>query len=73
MSRDEVASSKINIGGFLTIARAIAIRCRCPPDNDTPLSPIIVSYPSGNFLINSCAFAAIAASLMISSEIDSTP
>ena len=41
-------------------ARAIASRCRCPPDNDTPRSPTIVSYPSGISPINPSACAARA-------------
>lgn len=32
-SKADVASSNIRIVGFLTKARAIAIRCFCPPDN----------------------------------------
>mmetsp|Transcript_83665 Transcript_83665/g.167577 ORF Transcript_83665/g.167577 Transcript_83665/m.167577 type:complete len:99 (+) Transcript_83665:2134-2430(+) len=38
-----VASSKIRIEGSRTTARAIAIRCFCPPDNWTPFSPTSVS------------------------------
>ena len=34
-----VASSKINIGACRTKARAIAIRCRCPPESLVPCSP----------------------------------
>ena len=42
-SSDEVASSRIRIGESRRIARAIASRCRCPPDSRWPRSPIIVS------------------------------
>lgn len=57
-----VASSKIKIAGFLIKALAIAILCFCPPDMATPRSPTIVSYPLGKLLINSSAFADLAAS-----------
>mmetsp|Transcript_17814 Transcript_17814/g.44781 ORF Transcript_17814/g.44781 Transcript_17814/m.44781 type:complete len:157 (-) Transcript_17814:24-494(-) len=36
LSRAEVASSKRSTEGFLIIARAIATRCFCPPDNLPP-------------------------------------
>jgi hypothetical protein len=42
-SKEEVASSKIKIAGFFNNALAMAIRCLCPPDNFTPLSPTTVS------------------------------
>ena len=45
ISSEDVASSKIKIFGFLTNARAMAIRCRSPPDTLIPLSPIKVSKP----------------------------
>ena len=38
-----VASSKIKIGGSFSNARAIANRCRCPPDSVAPRSPTTVS------------------------------
>ena len=38
-SSDDVASSKINKTGSFKSALAIAIRCRCPPESFTPLSP----------------------------------
>ena len=41
-SSAEVASSRIRIGEFLSSARAIARRWRCPPDNRCPRSPIFV-------------------------------
>jgi len=42
-STDDVASSRIRIRGSASSARAIAIRCRCPPDSVRPRSPTIVS------------------------------
>ena len=38
-----VASSRIRIGGSFNSARAIARRCRWPPDRVAPRSPTIVS------------------------------
>ena len=43
VSRDEVASSRIRISGFLRIALAMLSRCRCPPESLLPRSPITVS------------------------------
>lgn len=44
-----------------TIARAIQIRCRCPPERRAPRSPISVSYRSGrsstNLEIKACSDA----------------
>ena len=57
-----MASSRIRIRGFFNNARAIAIRCRCPPERVTPLSPTAVWYPAGNEEMNACAFACFAAS-----------
>ena len=45
VSNAEVASSKIKIGAFFKIARAMAIRWRWPPDSKTPFSPTMVSNP----------------------------
>ena len=73
VSRCEVASSRIRIGEFFRIARAIASRCRCPPDSLTPRSPIMVSYPCGSFSIKSCASAAVAASVSRRRSIFSMP
>ena len=56
-----VASSKITIGAFLSIALAIAIRWRSPPESLAPASPAFVSYPSGNLAINSSHPACAAA------------
>ncbi len=46
-----VASSKISISGSLSMARATAILCLCPPDKLIPLSPTSVSYPLGSSAI----------------------
>ena len=43
------------------------IRCFCPPDNLTPLSPISVSHLSGKASINSVRLALFAASYISSS------
>ena len=39
--------------GSARMARAIATRCRCPPDSFTPRSPTIVSYLASNLSMNS--------------------
>ena len=44
MSRAEVASSNSRILGFLTMARAMAMRCFCPLDSCEPWAPTWVSY-----------------------------
>src|SRR5687767_7153083 len=61
ISSADVGSSRIRIGALLSNARAIAIRCRCPPENVAPRSPISVSYPFGRLRMNSSALAASAA------------
>jgi hypothetical protein len=38
----------MTIRGFVTSARATAMRWRCPPDKVAPRSPTIVSSPSGS-------------------------
>ena len=43
VSKCEVASSRIKMGALLRRARAIASRCRCPPDSLVPRSPMMVS------------------------------
>mmetsp|Transcript_30598 Transcript_30598/g.88917 ORF Transcript_30598/g.88917 Transcript_30598/m.88917 type:complete len:114 (-) Transcript_30598:646-987(-) len=48
LSRALVASSRTSTRGLATRARAIAIRCRCPPLSWVPWSPTYVSYPAGN-------------------------
>jgi len=67
VSSAEVASSKINMGGFFSNALEIANRCFCPPESLAPLSPINVSKPFRVFSINSSAFAALAAAWIASS------
>ena len=61
VSSAEVASSRMRIGGLRSAARAMAMRCFCPPLSFEFLPPTTVSYPSGNNEIKSCAIAACAA------------
>jgi hypothetical protein len=56
-----VGSSRIRIGASFSSARAMATRCRSPPESVAPRSPITVSYPCASRLMNSCALAACAA------------
>ncbi len=49
------------------------MRCFCPPDKPSPRSPSIVSYPSGNSMIKSCAFARLAESMISSIEASGRP
>ena len=42
-STEAVASSRIRMRGSITSARAIASRCRWPPESVIPRSPITVS------------------------------
>ena len=64
VSRAEVASSKINILGFLRRALAIATLCFSPPDSFKPLSPTIVSYPNSKLEINLSIDASLATLLI---------
>ena len=48
ISKELVASSKRSTSGLLYKALAIPIRCLCPPEILTPLSPTLVSSPKGN-------------------------
>mmetsp|Transcript_52640 Transcript_52640/g.138222 ORF Transcript_52640/g.138222 Transcript_52640/m.138222 type:complete len:153 (+) Transcript_52640:2510-2968(+) len=59
VSSAEVASSSSKMRGFIRIARAIAMRCFCPPDSWPAAARVL--YPSGRFVMNSCAAAARAA------------
>ena len=52
-SKALVASSKISIFGSRSSARAIAMRCFCPPESWTPRSPTSVSQPLENRSMNS--------------------
>ena len=62
VSRALVASSRIRIGAFFRIARAIAMRWRCPPESNAPPSPTLLSQSAGQALaMNSSALAASAA------------
>src|ERR1041384_2546525 len=45
---DDALSSRIRIFGSRKTARAIAVRCFCPPESVMPRSPTSVSKPSGN-------------------------
>ena len=49
-SSELVASSRMRIGASLRMARAIAMRWRCPPDSFTPRSPTSVSVSPGKRL-----------------------
>ena len=53
LSKAQVASSSINIFGFVNIALAIEILCLCPADNLFPFNPTSKSNPFGNVLIKS--------------------
>ena len=68
-----MASSKINIGGFLRNTLAIDNLCFWPPESFTPLSPMKVSYPSGRFIIKLWIFALFAASMISSSVASCLP
>mmetsp|Transcript_22245 Transcript_22245/g.46205 ORF Transcript_22245/g.46205 Transcript_22245/m.46205 type:complete len:185 (+) Transcript_22245:2176-2730(+) len=73
LSRAEVASSRIRMGGLRSRARAIATRCFSPPESFPPLGPTTVLYPSGKLLMNSCALAFLAASIHSWSEAPGFP
>ncbi len=62
VSRCEVASSRISSGASFRNARAMAMRCRCPPDSCTPRSPTCVASPSGSPATNSASAARDSAS-----------
>ena len=57
-----VGSSRMSIGALVANARAIARRCRCPPDRFWPPSLSRVSYRSGKVSMNSSAPDSTAAS-----------
>mmetsp|Transcript_8501 Transcript_8501/g.28496 ORF Transcript_8501/g.28496 Transcript_8501/m.28496 type:complete len:95 (-) Transcript_8501:1468-1752(-) len=61
-----VASSRRTIFGFFRMVLAIATLCFSPPDSFKPLSPTLVSYLSGKFMIVSCTAAILAASIISS-------
>ena len=60
-SRCEVASSSTRMPGLRTIARAIAMRWRWPPETIAPRSPTSVSSPSGSEATISARLAAAIA------------
>lgn len=67
-SKAAVGSSNNKKRGFLTKARAKAIRARCPPDNMHPADPTSVWYCLGNCMMKSWALAAFAAASISSWE-----
>ena len=70
---EDVASSKINIGGRQSITLAIHNNCFCPCDKLPPSSEICVSYPFGRRLIKLCACDAFAAAIISSSVASGLP
>mmetsp|Transcript_84427 Transcript_84427/g.123505 ORF Transcript_84427/g.123505 Transcript_84427/m.123505 type:complete len:175 (-) Transcript_84427:654-1178(-) len=68
-----VASSSSNTDGFLIMARAIAMRCFCPPDSCPPFSPTSVSKLAGNSWMNPKAFDILAAATTSSLEAPGLP
>lgn len=59
-SKAEVASSNINIFGFLINALAIETLYFYPPDSLIPLSPTIVLNPSGNYSLSTMNYRQLA-------------
>mmetsp|Transcript_118204 Transcript_118204/g.176647 ORF Transcript_118204/g.176647 Transcript_118204/m.176647 type:complete len:88 (-) Transcript_118204:154-417(-) len=57
-SNADVASSNSKMRQLVSRARAIAIRCFCPPLSLTPRSPTRVSYPFGQDTTKSWALAS---------------
>ena len=68
-----VASSSIITFGFNTNALAIAILCFCPPENDDPRLPTLVSIPSGRELISSSSPTNLIIPMIFFSLIFSLP
>lgn len=58
LSNALVASSNNNIGASFKMARAMATRCRCPPDKLLPFDPMGWCSPSGDASIRLCRLAA---------------
>mmetsp|Transcript_26370 Transcript_26370/g.84820 ORF Transcript_26370/g.84820 Transcript_26370/m.84820 type:complete len:473 (+) Transcript_26370:3-1421(+) len=73
LSSADVASSSTRIGGSRTSARAMAIRCFCPPDSWTPRSPTMVSNPRGKASTKASALAVLAAARTSSSAAAGLP
>ena len=67
VSMDDVASSKISIGGRDSMTLAMHKSCFCPWDRLPPSSEITVSYPWGIRLIKLWAWASFAACMISSS------
>ena len=67
--RSNPTSSSSRTRGWVRIARAMAMRCRCPPDKRTPRSPTLVWYPWGKAEMKSCALANLAASSTCSDQL----
>ena len=59
--------------GSFRMARAIDSLWRCPPERLMPLSPRMVSYPSGSLVMNPWALAAWAAATSSSSVASGRP
>ncbi len=73
VSIEDVASSRISIGGRQSITRVMHSSCFCPCDRLPPSSVITVSYPIGRRLIKLCACAAFAAATTSSSVASGLP
>ena len=73
VSIEEVASSKISIGGRQSITLVIHKSCFCPCERLPPSSEITVSYPFGRRLIKLCAWDAFAAAMISSSVASGFP
>mmetsp|Transcript_7956 Transcript_7956/g.23725 ORF Transcript_7956/g.23725 Transcript_7956/m.23725 type:complete len:115 (+) Transcript_7956:175-519(+) len=56
-SSADVASSSSRTDGSRASARAIAMRCFCPPESAAPRSPTSVAVPSGSASTKDVAFA----------------
>mmetsp|Transcript_16851 Transcript_16851/g.46053 ORF Transcript_16851/g.46053 Transcript_16851/m.46053 type:complete len:109 (+) Transcript_16851:229-555(+) len=72
-SRADVASSSSRMRGFATMARAMAMRCFCPPLSCVPRSPHSVSNLPGSSSMKAWALACCAAALISSSVAVSLP
>ena len=59
-STAERQSSKMRIRGLEMIARAMEMRCFCPPESVTPRSPTTVSKPCGKDIILSYTPASVS-------------
>mmetsp|Transcript_69996 Transcript_69996/g.221797 ORF Transcript_69996/g.221797 Transcript_69996/m.221797 type:complete len:117 (-) Transcript_69996:1360-1710(-) len=65
----EVGSSITRIGASRRRARAMQIRCCCPPERRTPWYPTSESYPCSLWMTSSCTPAIIAAAFIASSSV----